>query len=128
MGRLLHSDVAAAWALIVAVGIALVWANGPWSGSYYATWLHPTSGGGSTFQDFATVRDWVNGGLMAGFFLVVGLEIGRERRHGDLADAEFRRDEVERRRQALAEHQFDAVTLQGARNQMRAAGHRHFVA
>jgi len=84
---LLHSDVAAAWALIVAVGIALVWANGPWSESYYATWLHPTSGGGSAFQDFATVRDWVNGGLMAVFFLVVGLEIGRERRHGDLADA-----------------------------------------
>lgn len=85
--RLLHSDVAAAWALIVAVAIALVWANGPWSASYESTWLHPTSGGGRAFQDFATLRDWVNGGLMAVFFLVVGLEIGRERRHGDLADA-----------------------------------------
>ncbi len=41
---------------------------------------------GRAFQDFTTVRDWVNGGLMAVFFLVVGLEIGRERRHGELAD------------------------------------------
>jgi NhaA family Na+:H+ antiporter len=41
---------------------------------------------GRAFQEFTTVRDWVNGGLMAVFFLVVGLEIGRERRHGELAD------------------------------------------
>ena len=84
--RILHSDVAAAWILVVAVGVALVWANGPWASSYDATWLHPTRIGGRVFADLATVRDWVNGALMAVFFLVVGLEIARERRHGDLAD------------------------------------------
>ena len=86
MARFFRSDVAGSWVLVLAVGVALLWANGPWSSTYASVWLHPTRGGGRAFQDFTTVRDWVNGGLMAVFFLVVGLEIGRERRHGDLAD------------------------------------------
>jgi NhaA family Na+:H+ antiporter len=36
------------------------------------------------FTDFTTVESWVNGGLMAVFFFVVGLEIGREHRTGEL--------------------------------------------
>ena len=84
--RILHSDTAAAWILVAAVAVALVWANGPWGHTYDATWLHPTRVGGSAFNGFTTIRDWVNGGLMAVFFLVVGLEIGRERRDGALAD------------------------------------------
>ncbi len=81
-----RSDVAGGWVLVLAVAVALVWANGPWSSTYASTWLHPTHVGGRAFQDFTTVRNWVNGALMAVFFLVVGLEIGRERRRGDLAD------------------------------------------
>ena len=84
--RILHSDLAAAWILVAAVAVAMVWANGSWAHTYAGTWLHPTHAGGRAFDGFTTVRDWVNGGLMAVFFLVVGLEIGRERRHGDLAD------------------------------------------
>lgn len=84
--RILHSDTAAAWILVAAVAVALVWANGSWAHTYTATWLHPIHIGGPTFDGFATIRDWVNGGLMAVFFLVVGLEIGRERRDGALAD------------------------------------------
>ena len=86
LARFFRSDVAGSWVLVLAVGIALLWANGPWSSTYASVWLHPTHGGGRAFHDFTTVRDWVNGGLMAVFFLVVGLEIGRERRQGDLAD------------------------------------------
>ena len=85
--RILHSDLAAAWVLVAAVAVALVWANGSWAHTYDAVWLQPARVGGRAFDGFTTVRDWVNGGLMAVFFLVVGLEIGRERRHGDLADA-----------------------------------------
>ena len=84
--RLLRSDIAAAWILVAAVVVALIWANRSWSDTYAAVWLHSTHIGGRTFDGFTSVRDWVNGGLMAVFFLVVGLEIGRERRRGDLAD------------------------------------------
>jgi len=87
VSRVLRSDVAGGWVLVLAVVVALVWANGPWSSTYASTWLHPTHVGGRAFQDFTTVRSWVNGALMAVFFLVVGLEIGRERRRGDLADS-----------------------------------------
>ena len=82
-----RTDVAGSWVLVLAVGLALFWSNGPWASTYDSTWLHPVHVGGRAFQDFTTVRDWINGGLMAVFFLVVGLEIGRERRHGELADA-----------------------------------------
>lgn len=88
-GRLrstLHSDIAASWALVLALGAALVWANSGVSSSYEALWGHPVGTGGAAFADLATVRSWVNSGLMAVFFLVVGLEIGRERRSGELGD------------------------------------------
>ena len=81
------SDIGGSWVLVVAVGVALLWANSPvGSSTYEAVWGHPTHLGGSTFSDFTTVRSWVNGGLMAVFFFVVGLEIGRERRTGELGD------------------------------------------
>jgi NhaA family Na+:H+ antiporter len=84
--RFFRSDIAGGWVLVVAVAAALVWANSPWSSSYDSIWLHPAHLGGSAFAGFTTVRSWVNGGLMALFFFVVGLEIGRERRTGDLGD------------------------------------------
>ena len=40
----------------------------------------------SGLTGYTTVQEWVNGGLMSVFFLVVGLEIAHERRDGDLAD------------------------------------------
>jgi NhaA family Na+:H+ antiporter len=83
---LLHSDIAGSWILAVAVAVALIWANSRWGSSYSSVWEHPTHVGGSTFEDFTTVRSWVNGGLMAIFFFVVGLEIARERRTGELGD------------------------------------------
>ncbi len=81
------SREAGAWALVLAVVVALVWANGPWASSYTAVWLHPVHLPGPAGAGLTTVRTWVNGALMAVFFLMVGLEIARERRHGDLADA-----------------------------------------
>ncbi len=85
--RFFQSDIAGSWVLVLAVGVALLWANSPFGRSTYETvWQHPTHLGGSAFDGFTTVQAWVNGGLMAVFFFVVGLEIGRERRTGELGD------------------------------------------
>lgn len=82
--RFFGSDIAGSWVLVLAVGLALLWANSPWGSSYTAVWGHSLHLGGSAFSEFTTVQSWVNGGLMAVFFFVVGLEIGREHRTGEL--------------------------------------------
>jgi Na+:H+ antiporter, NhaA family len=84
--RFFRSDIAGAWVLVMAVGAALLWANSPWGSSYEAVWGHATHVGARVFVGLSTVRSWVNGALMAVFFLVIGLEIGRERRTGELVD------------------------------------------
>jgi NhaA family Na+:H+ antiporter len=83
---LLHSDITGSWVLVAAVAAALIWANSRFGASYASLWHHPVHVGGSVFQDFTTVQSWVNGGLMAIFFFVVGLEIAREWRTGELSD------------------------------------------
>ena len=85
--RFLRSDIAGSWVLVLAVGIALLWANSPWGSSYTTVWDHAVRLGGSAFAELTTVQSWVNGGLMAVFFFVVGLEIGREHRTGELGHA-----------------------------------------
>lgn len=86
MVTLFRSEVAGGLVLTGAALAALVWANSPWRHTYVRLWDHPVHLGGHGFAGFSTMQEWVNGGLMAIFFLVVGLEIARERRDGDLAD------------------------------------------
>ncbi len=74
-------------AALLALGAvaALVWANSPWSGSYHALW---DSRAGFTVAGHTLeldLRHWINDGLMAIFFLVVGLEIKRELTSGHLS-------------------------------------------
>lgn len=57
---------------------ALVWANSPWADTYHALWQTPlTVGIGSWSLSKAAIL-WINDGLMAVFFFLVGLEIKRE--------------------------------------------------
>ena len=70
--------------LLVATVVALVWANSPFSESYSALWetrLRIELGGFVLEED---LRHWVNDGLMAIFFFVVGMEIKRELVVGEL--------------------------------------------
>jgi len=71
--------------LIIATLIALAWANSPWHESYFEFWRSEV---GFTFGDFSIYKSlshWINDGLMAIFFFVVGLEIKRELLVGALA-------------------------------------------
>lgn len=71
--------------LIAAAAVALGWANSPWSDSYFSLWhTDLTVGVGGSILSIPLL-DWVNDGLMALFFLVVGLEIKREVLAGELA-------------------------------------------
>jgi NhaA family Na+:H+ antiporter len=71
--------------LLAATAIALAWANSPWRGVYFDI-LHVKVG--FTAGSFEFTKDlihWINDGLMAIFFFVVGLEIKREILVGELA-------------------------------------------
>ncbi len=63
--------------LLVCALVALLWANSPWAGLYHSFWHAPI---GST-----TLVHAVNDGLMALFFLMVGLEIKHELQDGALS-------------------------------------------
>jgi Na+:H+ antiporter, NhaA family len=85
LARFLHVEAAGGVVLLIAAVLALVWANSPASGAYARLWHTPvTIGvGDATFE--RPLEFWVNDGLMTIFFLVVGLEIRSEIRHGALA-------------------------------------------
>ena len=70
--------------LIAATVIALAWANSPWAESYVALWHTKLTVGVGDFSLSKDLTHWINDGLMAVFFLVVGLEIKREVLVGEL--------------------------------------------
>ncbi len=80
-------DTEASGAILLAggAGVALIWANSPWSQSYEDLWnaRAAISVAGHTLD--LDLRHWINDGLMTIFFLVVGLEIKREVTDGHLA-------------------------------------------
>ena len=80
----LSTETGGAAVLVVAAVAALVWANSPWSHSYESFWrtTFALRLGDHVVSD--SLRQWVNEGLMALFFLVVGLEAKRELDLGEL--------------------------------------------
>ena len=71
--------------LIVATAAALVWANSPWAEGYAALWHTKLTVGVGEASISKDLTHWINDGLMAVFFLVVGLEIKREVLVGELS-------------------------------------------
>jgi len=76
-----RTEAAGGIVLLVAAAAALVWANSPWRASYSEVW-----GTHLTLGLRLDLLHWVNDGLMAVFFFVMGLEIKREAVAGDLGD------------------------------------------
>ncbi len=73
--------------LLIFTLIALIWANSPWGNYYDRLWESPLTIGLGDFVLSKTLIHWINDGLMAIFFFVVGLEIKRELRVGELSSA-----------------------------------------
>jgi len=80
----LRTESASGVLLVVASGIAMVWAN--LSRSYEALWASPLPLHLSPIVLELDARHWINDAAMALFFFVVGLEIKRELIDGELRD------------------------------------------
>ncbi len=82
----LHQEASAGLLLVGAAVVALVWANSPWSDSYFELWETTASIGIGDHLVELNFREWVNDLGMVLFFFVVGLEIKRELTDGELRD------------------------------------------
>lgn len=83
--RFTRSETASGRVLLACTGLALAWANSPWSDRYVTLVHQSILLGGSHFAVDLTVQEWINDALMAVFFFLVGLEIKRELLVGELA-------------------------------------------
>jgi NhaA family Na+:H+ antiporter len=80
-----HTEASGGILLLVCTLAALAWANSPWSHSYHELWHTPVTAGFGGFLLAKPLELWINDGLMAIFFFVVGLEIKREMLTGELS-------------------------------------------
>lgn len=71
--------------LLIFTFIAIIWSNSPLSQSYYLFWKTPFTIGIGSFNLSKPIIYWINDGLMALFFFLVGLEIKREVMTGELS-------------------------------------------
>ncbi len=84
--RFFRIEAAGGIVLLVSTVIALVWANSPWAHLYHEFWeSNKLTLGVGNFEISKTFHHWINDGLMAIFFFVVGLEIKREMLTGELS-------------------------------------------
>ena len=82
----LRTSTAGSVLLLLAVVVALVWANSPWREGYSQLWHTEASLRIGSWVVVEDLRGWVNDGLMTFFFLLVGLEIKRELTTGELRE------------------------------------------
>jgi len=87
--KFLHIEAASGVVLLIAVTVALLWANWPGSHSYEHVWHAPLGVhiGGLTVS--LPLHFYINDVLMTIFFFVVGLEIRREIHEGALANMQL---------------------------------------
>ena len=87
--RLLHNEAGPGIVLMIAAAAALIAANSALEPTYHALLHDPL--GWTPVAKLTTLHLWINDGLMALFFFVVGLEIKREVLDGALARPATRR-------------------------------------
>src|SRR5213596_3974135 len=85
--RFFRTETVGGWILLLFAIAALVLANSPLAKAYEQLWQIPLTIGIVDHSLALTLHQWINDGLMAVFFLLVGLEIKRELLVGELASA-----------------------------------------
>jgi NhaA family Na+:H+ antiporter len=82
----IHRQTTSGVLLMLCAVIALYIANSPWSETYHHLLELPFSIGVPGFELSKSIHHWINDGLMAMFFFLIGLELKREILVGELAD------------------------------------------
>jgi NhaA family Na+:H+ antiporter len=83
--QFVRTESAGGIVLLACTALALALANSPWAGGYRHLWELPLTLGVPGFGLTKSLHHWINDGLMAVFFFLVGLEIKRELLVGELA-------------------------------------------
>ncbi len=85
--KFIQNEKAGGIVLGISVTIALMIANSPYAAEYYHFWEHKFGFqfDGKTYLEY-NLHHWINDGLMALFFFVVGLELKREVVAGELSN------------------------------------------
>ncbi|MDP2888877.1 MAG: Na+/H+ antiporter NhaA [Bacteroidota bacterium] len=86
MSRFMSNSIASGVVLFVAALAALIMANSPLSDFYKDLWQYKFTVGFENFNISKDLSHWINDGLMAMFFFVIGLELKREIKGGELSN------------------------------------------
>lgn len=86
LDRFMHAESTAGVLLLISAIVALVWSNSPWREHYHHLWEYHLSISIAGSGIDKSLHHWINDGLMAMFFFVVGLELKREIMAGELSD------------------------------------------
>lgn len=87
IGQFLHIEAASGFVLLACTILALVLSNSAASEAFLGFWNTPVRFGFGAATVEHSLQHWVNDGLMAIFFFVIGLEVKRELALGELRDA-----------------------------------------
>ncbi len=82
----MHVESASGIVLLAAATLALLLANSGFADGFLAFWKLPIGFEVGDFQMRHSLEHWINDGLMAIFFFVIGLEVKREVVHGELGN------------------------------------------
>jgi len=85
VSRFIHLEYTSGIVLLISVVIAIAWANSPFHEFYEHLWHINFSVGFDKFLLSHPLHIWINDGLMAIFFFVIGLELKREFMEGELS-------------------------------------------
>lgn len=86
IGRLLHIEAASGVVLLACTIAALALSNSSAADAFLGFWSTPIGIEFGTQSVSHSLQHWVNDGLMAIFFFVIGLEVKRELVHGELRE------------------------------------------
>jgi NhaA family Na+:H+ antiporter len=86
LNRFIHVESASGIVLLLATAVAMILSNSFANSAMHHFWMTPIGIAIGSFEFRMSLEHWINDGLMAIFFFVIGLEVKRELVLGELRD------------------------------------------